>query len=379
MKKNILKIAVIGSRNIPANYGGVETATEGLYTKLVEKGHKITFYGRNQNNTFEKTEYKGVKVINLPTINMVGLGTCYHSFISSLFATFSDAEIIHYHAQGPAIFSFIPKSFSPKKKRVFTCQGIDWQRDKWQGIAKKAIKIGEVNSAKLTDARIMVSNGLMQRYNEVYGVNCFRIPNGVNIPKKVELKILNEKFKIEKNKYITFVGRLVPEKAIEILINAFKDLNTDIKLVISGDSPETPEYVKLLKNLAKDDKRIIFTSYLKGRELAEVYSNALAYISPSRLEGNPLAGLEAMSYELPVVLSDIQPHDEMLSFDRAAGISFAANNTDACKNALNKLLSLNQEELKIMGQKSKEIVKNNFSWDKIADVTEKVYFEISDN
>ena len=97
------------------------------------------------------------------------------------------------------------------------------------------------------------------------------------------------------------------------------------------------------------------------------------------MEGNPLAGLEAMSYELPVVLSDIQPHDEMLSFDRDAGISFAANNTEACKNALNKLLSLNQEELIIMGQKSKKIVKNNFSWDKIADVTEKVYFEISDN
>jgi glycosyltransferase involved in cell wall biosynthesis len=377
MTKNILKIAVVGSRNIPADYGGVETATEGLYTKLAEKGHKIIFYGRNKSNTYEKTDFKGIKVINLPTINMVGVGTFFHCFISSVFAVFSDADIVHYHAQGPALFSFIPKIFAPKKKIVFTCQGIDWQRDKWQGIAKKVIKMGEVNSAKLADARIMVSGGLLERYKEVYGVQSVRIPNGVNIPEKVEIQNIKQKFNLEKGKYIIFVGRLVPEKAPDILIKAFREVNTDIKLVLAGDAPETQDYEKQLKELAKGDERIVFTSFIRGRDLAELYSNALAYVSPSKLEGNPLTGLEAMSYELPMVLSDIQPHDEMLSYDRGAGISFETNNVDACKNALNHLFSLNEEELRIMGQKAKEIVKNSYSWDKISEDTEKVYFEIT--
>ena len=129
----MVKIAVVGSRNFPADYGGVETATEGLYKKLAEKGHEIIFYGRNKANTYEKTEYARVQVINLPTIDAVGVGTFFHCFISSFFAAFSDADIIHYHAQGPSLFNIIPKILSPSKKIGFTCQGIDWQRDKWQG------------------------------------------------------------------------------------------------------------------------------------------------------------------------------------------------------------------------------------------------------
>ena len=370
----MVKIAVIGSRNLPADYGGIEKACEQLYALLAKKGHIITFYCRNKRNTYEKTEYKGIKVINLPTIELVGMGTFFQCFIASILASFSDAEIIHYHAQGPAFFSFIPKLLAPKKKIGFTCHGIDWQRDKWTGIAKKIIKQGEVHSAKYTDFRIMVSSGLGERYTKVYGVDWTRIPNAVNLPeRKVELEILKEKFGLEKNKYIIFVGRLVPEKAPDLLIKAFKSLNSAIKLVFAGDSPDTPEYVKKLHDLAEDDDRIIFTSYLRGKSLEELFSNALAYISPSKLEGNPLTGLEAMSYNLPVLLSDIQPHEEMLSYDKSAGISFETNNINACQNAMENLFKAN---VKIMGQKTYEIVENHFSWDKIAEETEQLYLDI---
>lgn len=372
----MLKVAVIGSRNMPANYGGVETACEHLYTRLVEQGMQVVTYCRSESFKFEKLYYKGVEVINFPVPEIPGIATFLHCFLATILASFSDADIIHFHAQGPALFSWIARLLAPNKKIGFTCQGRDWQRDKWGKLARTIIKQGELHSARFTDFRIMVSDDLKAYYQTHYQVESVRIPNGVFLSKKVPLKNLSAQFGLEKDKYLLFIGRLVPEKAPDILIEAFNQLDTDLKLVIAGDSPETPEYVSHLKLLAQDNPNIIFTSYLRGRDITEVYSNALAYISPSKLEGNPITALEAMSYGLPIVVSDIPPHEEILSFYRKPFLrSFKANSISDCRQALSALAAMPVNALKEIGQESQQVVKKHFSWDTIADETRSVYLQ----
>ncbi len=372
------RIAVIGSRNLPANYGGVETACENLYTRLAAKKFRVVAYCRSEDWALHRTSYGGVTVIGFPMPNLPGISTFLHCFIATLLATFSKAEILHFHAQGPALFSLIPRLLTPKRKIVFTCHGRDWQRPRWGRFAKWVIRLGERCSAFIPDYRIMVSDDLRHYYQSTYAVQANRISNGVDIPEKVGSGQCLARFSLARNGYLLFVGRLVPEKGIEILVEAFNQLKTGLKLVIVGDSPETPDYVNHLKSLAQDNPRVVFTSYLRGRELAEVYSNALAYVSPSLLEGNPITVLEAMSYGLPVLLSDIPPHLEILSLfspsvSPAALPSFATGSVESCQQALEGLLNMEPCQLETLGQASEKVVQRHFDWEVVASATQAVY------
>lgn len=374
MREVQLKIAVIGSRNLPGNYGGVETACENLYTRLNAKGVDVLAYCRSMDFSIKSENYKGVIVFNFPVPNISGLSTFLHCFIASILATFSDASIIHFHAQGPVLFSIIPKLFAPNKIVGFTCHGKDWQRDRWSWFAKKILKLGEMMSAMNTDFRIMVSNELKRYYQDVYGVNSSCIYNGVPAIEKAELNTLSRKFGLKKDQYFLFVGRLVPEKAPHLLIQAFSQINTPYKLVIVGDSPETPEYVNYLKNISCVNPNIIFTSYLRGEEKAEAYSNALAYVSSSTLEGHPITVLEAMAYSLPILISDIPPHLEILNFYTGEYLpSFKTNDVEACRKALMKTCAMSIVKLKDIGKQSEMIVKEFFDWESITEATRVVY------
>lgn len=365
------KTAVIGVRGIPATYGGIEKHCEMLYPIMAENGFDITVYARTYYCENNISEYKGVKIKRIPVLNIKGFEAFVHSFMATIAATFSDADILHFHAQGPALFSFIPRLFAPAKKIVFTCHGIDKDRDKWGKLGKFIITLGETASAKFPHARIGVSQGLTDYYQTKYKVPMTTVYNGVSIEEPLELNNA-KRFNIEPNNYFMFVGRLVPEKAPDILIEAFKKVDTDKKLLIVGDSAGTDDYVKKLKELADGDERIIFTSYVYGDELREIYSNAFAYISASRLEGLPLTVLEAMSFALPVVLSDIPPHTEILNQGFYIENSFKVNDIEACKKAIEKISELSYDKISEMKKSSKQSVKDAFDWEKVASGTTEV-------
>jgi len=367
-----LKIAVIGARGLPATYGGIEKHCEELFSGLARKGHEITVYSRNYYTNYN--EYNGIKIKKINVPNIVGFETLIYSFIAVLYATFSDVNIIHFHAQGPTLFSFIPKLLAPQKKLVFTCHGIDWQRDKWNFIAKTIIKLGEKASATFPHVRIGVSQSLIDYYRDKYNVPVQKVYNGINIQSKLSLNKLKGKFNLEENEYFLFVGRLVPEKAPDILIKAFKNLQTAKKLVIVGDSAGTNDYVAYLKDLAKDDKRIIFTSYLYGEDLIEIFSNSLAYLSASRLEGLPITVLEAMSFSKPLILSDICPHLEPIAYDKNCAITFKTDNIQDCTGKIQYFLAKSQKEIEKMGKISHKIVSQHFIWDNIINKVEELYF-----
>jgi glycosyltransferase involved in cell wall biosynthesis len=366
-----LKIAVIGTRGLPATYGGIEKHCEELFSALVEAGYKVTVYSRNYYTELE--EFKGIKIKRLFVPNIRGFETFLYSFIASMHAAFTDADIIHYHAQGPALFSWIPRLLSPRKKIGFTCHGIDWQRDKWNFIAKLIIQLGEKASVRFPHIKIGVSQSLVDYYKYKYKIPLQKIPNGIKLNEKKPLIKLREKFGLEENGYFLFVGRLVPEKGIDILINAFKLANTLKKLVIVGDSAGTDDYVNKLKFFAKDDKRIIFTSYLFGEDLIEIFSNSLAYISASKLEGLPLTVLEAMSFARPLILSDIPPHIEQISHNNKCAFIFKTENIKDCKEKIEQFLNKSDKDVLLMGNISQNIVKKHFSWKTAVDETKKLY------
>lgn len=368
-----MKIAVIGIRGVPASYGGVEKHCEEIYSRLSEKGHTITIYGRKNYLKDQQKIYKGIKIKNLWTFKAKGLEASFHTLMACVFELFNDSDIVHFHAQGPCLFAWIIKMFNPKKQLVFTCHGIDWHRNKWNKLSQLLIKLGEKASGTIFDSQIVVSESLAEYYRDNYeNCNPVVITNGSNSPVVNNLNEIFEKYNLEKNEYIIFVGRLVPEKAPHKIIEAFLKTETDKKLVIVGDSAGTDEYVNFLKDIAQKDNRIIFTSYLYGNDLAEIYSNAYLYISTSELEGLPLTLLEAMSYGVPVLVSPISPHKEIIE-EEEYGYLFNSNSFDDIKDKLQNILSMDENQLKEMGQKGLKQINKNHNWDAITKKLEMIY------
>ena len=198
----------------------------------------------------------------VPILTSGGLAAVTSSFFSALYSAFGKFDVVHIHAEGPAFFCWIPKLFG--KRVIVTIHGIDWQREKWQsGLGSKFIHQGEKNAAKYADEVIVLSKGVQDYFKETYGRETHFIPNGVNRPEVRKAKLIRDNFGLEKDSYILFLGRLVPEKGIRYLVEAFKNVKTDKKLVIAGGSSDTDSFMEELKELAKGDDRILFTGFVQ--------------------------------------------------------------------------------------------------------------------
>lgn len=369
-----MKIAMIGHKRIPSREGGVEVVVEEISTRLVKDGYKVDAYNRKGKNVQDKNadrenkkikEYKGVKIITIPTINKKGIDALIYSFFASIRALFGKYDVLHYHAEGSCAMLWIPHLF--KKKIVVTIHGLDWQRSKWGGFATKYIKFGEKLAVKYADEIIVLSKGVQNYFKENYNRDTVFIPNGVNKPVIKKPNIIKEKYGLDKNEYILFLARIVPEKGVHHLIEAYKKINTDKKLVIAGGASHTNDYLEKIKAMAREDKRIIMTGFVQGEELEELYSNCYIYCLPSEVEGMPLSLLEAMSYGCNCLISDIP---ENTTVCEKYATTFKKGNTDSLKEKLGKCLSKN------IGYKSEEISKfilNKYNWNDVVDRTIEIY------
>ena len=307
-----MKIAMLGHKRIPSREGGVEIVVEELALRLVKQGHKVDVYNRKGNNVQDKNasknnknlkEYKGIKIITIPTINKKGIDAFVYSFLASIRVLFGGYDVIHYHAEGSAAMLWLPHLF--KKRTVVTIHGLDWQRAKWGGMATKYIKFGEKCAAKYADEIIVLSKNVQEYFWETYKRKTNFIENGVNRPIKREANTIEQKYGLKKDDYILYLARIVPEKRVDLLIEAFKKTKTDKKLVIAGGSSHTNEFLNQVKEKAKTDNRIIMTGFVEGEELQELYSNAYLYCLPSDIEGMPISLMEAMSYGVNCLVSNI--------------------------------------------------------------------------
>lgn len=318
-----LNIAMLGHKRIPSREGGIEIVVEELSTRMIRLGHNVTCFNRSGHHVSGKEfdgenlkEYKGVRLKSVLTINRKGLAAMTSSVFAALQASLGKFDVVHFHAEGPCAMLWLPKLFG--KRCIATVHGIDWKREKWKnGFGSKYIKFGEKIAAKYADEIIVLSEGVQNYFQETYGRKTVFIPNGVNRPETYEPKQIKEKYGLEKDDYILYLGRLVPEKGEHYLVEAFKNVCTDKKLVIAGGASDTDDYMERLKRLADGDERIVFTGFVQGRLLEELYSNAYVYVLPSDLEGMPLSLLEAMSYGNCCLVSDIAECAEVVE-DKAA-------------------------------------------------------------
>ena len=373
--KEKLNIAMFGQKRIPSREGGVEIVVEELCTRMVAQGHNVTCYNRgghhvsgSEYDSKRLKEYKGIKLKTVPTIEKKGLAAVSSSFFAALCCAFGKYDVVHIHAEGPAFFCWLPKLFH--KRVIVTVHGIDWQREKWKsGFGSKFIHKGEKNAVKYADEIIVLSKGVQDYFEKIYGRKTVFIPNGVSNHIERKPQIIKNKFGLDKDEYILFLGRLVPEKGIKYLIEAFKQVDTEKKLVIAGGSSDTSEFENEMKEITKEDKRILFTGFVQGQELEELYSNAYVYALPSDLEGMPLSLLEAMSYGNCCLVSDIPEcaevvEDKALIFKKADVKDLQSKLQDACDHS---------EKVDAHKKQAADFICSKYNWDEIVQATLKLY------
>lgn len=371
-----LKIAMLGQKHVLSNEGGVEKVVREISTRLVRLGFDVTCYDRKNKHVMDSTEnlptlseYKGVKIKNCFTIDKKGLAAVSSSFFGTLKILFSNAGVVHYHAEGPSAMIPIIK-FLSKKRVVVTIHGLDWKRDKWgTGFASKYIKFGEKMAAKYADEIIVLSEGVKEYFKETYNRDTRFIPNGVTRPEVLKADIIRKKYNLGKDDYFLFLGRIVPEKGIHYLIDAYNQVNTSKKLVIAGGASDTDSYYEELRKKSSNNKNIIFTGFVQGQELKELYSNAFVYVLPSDLEGMPLSLLEAMSYGNCCLTSDIE---ECANVMEDYGVTFKRGDILDLSQTLQKLnndVSIVQK----LKNESTQFILEKYNWDDIADKTIELY------
>lgn len=372
--KDKLNVAMLGHKRIPSREGGIEIVVEELSTRMVKLGHSVTCFNRSGHHVSGKEfdggsikEYKGVKLKSVITINRKGLAAMTSSFFGAICAAFGKYDVVHFHAEGPCAMLWLPKLFG--KRCIATIHGIDWQRAKWGGFASKYIRFGEKVAVKFADEIIVLSEGVQKYFMDTYGRKTVFIPNGVNRPISRSPQLVKEKYGLDKDGYILFLGRLVPEKGITYLIEAFKGVTTDKKLVIAGGSSDTDTFMQELKQLAEGDNRIVFTGFVQGQMLEELYSNAYVYTLPSDLEGMPLSLLEAMSYGNCCLTSDIAECAEVVE-DKA--ILFKKSDIDDLKEKLQYACD-NPDAVKKLKDEAADFICSKYNWDDVVEQTLKLY------
>ena len=369
-----LRVAMIGQRGVPATFGGVEHHVEELGARLSARGHHVTVYCRTNYGGEHPSRYRGMQLRHLPTLPTKHLDAIAHSGVSTLAAIAGHHDIVHYHALGPGLVAPLPRAIG-RARVVQTVHGLDDERAKWGRGAQAVLRTAQWMSAHVPHATITVSQALADHYFLRHDRSAVYIPNGVTEAHPRPAMAIRERFGLTAGGYVLFVGRLVPEKAPDLLIKAFRHLPDPVKLVIAGGSAYSDAYVTELRQLAEADPRVVFTDYVYGNLLAELYTNAAAFSLPSRLEGLPLTLLEAASYGLPVIASNIPPHLEVLGSEGPGQRLFSSGDVVELAAALDRVLSDPSRE-RAGADALRRRVLGSYRWEDVASATEQLYLQL---
>ncbi|HYA23083.1 MAG TPA: glycosyltransferase family 4 protein [Terriglobales bacterium] len=366
-KPSPIRIAFIGGRGVISKYSGIESYYEEVGKRLAEMGYDLTVYCRTY-FTPKVSVHNGMRLVRLPTIRSKHLETVLHTLLSTVHVMFKGCDIVHYHALGPALFSFFPRLAG--KKTVVTVQGLDWQRKKWGRLASLTLQWGEMASACLPNTTMVVSRNLQTYYRRQYGAEARYVPNGALIRERIPASKILE-WGLASDNYILFLGRFSPEKNCHLLIDAYEKLDTSLKLVLAGGSSHTSPYVKQLRAHASD--RIVFLDWVSGEQLTELLTNAALFVLPSDLEGLSLALLDAMGSGVCVLTSDIPENREVV---QDAGFTFRAGDVGDLARML-ALLGSDPETRAAAGRMEKQIIQSRYLWPQIASQISVVYEELA--
>lgn len=373
-----IKVTMLGHKVVPSRRGGIETVLTTLCPLLAERGIDVTCRNRSSDKieneyvgTVVDGKYKGVKIKTAFTVNLRGFSAVIAAFSAAFATAFSDCDIAHFHAEGPCAAMRITKLFG--KKCVATVHGLDWQREKWKGgFASRFIKYGERTLVKYADEIIVLSESAQRYFLDGYGRETVIIPNGAPTPVFREADIITERYGLEKDSYICTVSRLTAEKGVHYLIDAYLSVKDRLgkKLVIAGDASDTDDYAAELRRMANNDPDIIFTGFVSGDELYEIYSNAYAVCLASDMEGMAMGLLEALAYGNAVLCSDI-PENTSVAEENA--VYFAKGDRADLAEKLEFMCAAGAEEVQRLKNTSEKYIREKYDWKRIADKTREVY------
>lgn len=361
-----MRIAMIGQKGIPALYGGIERHVEEIARRLVLAGHEVTVYCR-LHYTPTGGHYHGVELVRLPSVKTKHLDTISHVALSTAHALARDFDVLHFHALGPSLFALPARALG--RPTVVTVHGLDWQREKWGRFAQWALKQCEGPAVRFPDRTIVVSQTLREHFAAHYGRDTVTIPNGTLLPDPRPANKIH-RFGLAEGKYVLFVGRLVPEKGVHFLCEAWSRLDTDLTLAICGGSSGSGDYVRQIQHYA--GPRVKMLDYVYGEPLEELYSNAYAVCLPSTVEGLSLVLLEALSYGRCVLVSDIPENVEVT---RDAAPTFRTKDIADLAAQLGRLLA-DPALVRRYEEKARGHIAAHYSWDRVVDATIAVYDEV---
>ena len=363
-----LRVAVVGSRGMPGVHGGIERHVEELYPRLAELGVDVTVYARRA-YVPRDLEYKGVHVVSLDAAGGRYGEALTHTARAMWHARRGGFDLLHVHAIGPGLLLPLARPLG-FRRTVLTFHALDHQRAKWGPMARALLRLAEQVSVRCAGQVIAVSRSGSEYLRASYHREIHYIPNGPGHLERRPPGELLRRLGLTGGDYALFVGRLIPEKCPDDLAAAIADV-PGLKAVFAGDSSFTDDYTRRLRSAA--GAQALFPGYVYGADLEELYSSALAYVLPSEVEGLSISLLEAMSFGLPVVVSDIPGNTEALG-DPPAGIVFKLRDCAALASALRRL----RDEPRLrdhLGRMAAERVRLAYDWDAIAQVTLKVYRE----
>jgi len=359
-----MKIAIMGIRGIPANYGGFETFAEELSTRLVARGHEVVVYGRSNNIKYHEKYYRGVEIIILPTVQHKYFDTVAHTFLCAWHSMFKKFDVILICNSANSIFALIPRLSG--KKVAINVDGLEWQRAKWNILGRWYYQISEW-FATITPHQIITDSIFIRKYYlEKFNQDSVFIPYGAPT-QKVKTKAVLEKFNVQPGKYILYVSRLEPENNALAVVQAFEKVKTDLNLVIVGDAPYSTEYIRQLKSTS--DPRIIFTGYVFGQGYREFQSNAYFYVQATEVGGTHPALLEGMGYGNCVLANDVPEHREVL---HQAGIYFNVKDVDSLREKMQYLID-NPEVVADHRQRAVKRILEAYTWDRITESYEELF------
>lgn len=366
-----LRLAFIGMRGLPADLpkaGGGERETEAKTIRLAQRGYQVTVYCRWHYHRHPPPSYKGIRLVSLPSIPTKNLDTVSHSFLATLHVGLTNnADIISFHGMGNALF--VPLARLLGKKTVIYMDGVDWERPKWGGLARRILYLSARMAFRWADAVYVDNNASRRAFEKIFGSSAEVITLAPEIWEEPGSDLL-EKFGLVPAKYFLFVGLLKPDKGVHILVEAYKELSTRMPLVIVGDSPDKGEYLHNLKRSA--DERIKFLGYMYGRAAQQLFANCYLYVQPSLMEGNSPALMSAMACSRCVVVSDIEQNRETIG---EAGFSFQSGNCEDLQKVLSGLLE-NPDVVDRMGQKARERINSYYNWEVVVDQLNDLYLKI---
>ena len=376
-----MKVAMLGHKIIPSRRGGIENVLTSLCPLLVEMGADVTCYNRSSDKveneyigTVKDKKYCNVVLKKAWTINARGLSAMIASFTAAISIAFSKYDVVHFHAEGPCAAMWIPKMFG--KHCVATVHGLDWQREKWgKGFASKYIKFGERVMVKYADEIIVLSESAREYFKNTYNRETVLIHNGIERPVKKAADKITQLYGLKGGDYICMVSRLTAEKGVHYLIDAYNSIKTDKKLVIAGDTSDTDEYVKMLKEKAAGNPNIIFTGFISGDVLTEIYSNAYMVTLPSDIEGMSLSLLEALAYGNAVLCSDI-PENTLVTEDKA--MHFKKSDVKDLADKLQEMCN-NETVVNELKNGADEFILGKYNWRDVASATYDLYEKVIKN